>query len=64
MKMWESRAKYIEQVFGGYVDWENRFYECPECGEPVYECDWDENDLCDAICPICGFDDEEGEEDF
>ena len=54
MKMWKSRAKYIEQVFGGYVDWEERFYEC----------DWDENALCDEICPICGFNDEEGEEDF
>ena len=64
MKMWESRAKYVEQVFGGYVDWEERFYLCPECGEPVYECDWDENELCDEICPICGFNDEEGEEDF
>ena len=64
MKMWESRAKYVERVFGSYVDWEERFYLCPECGEPVYECDWDENALCDEICPICGFDDEEGEEDF
>lgn len=60
--MWESRAKYVEQVFGGYVDWEERFYECPECGDPIYECDWDESELYDAICPICGFDGEE--EDF
>ena len=61
--MWESRAKYVELAFGAYVNWEERFYVCPECGEPVYECDWDENDLCDAICPICGFDDEDGAEE-
>ena len=61
--MWESRAKYVELVFGAYVNWEERFYVCPECGEPVYECDWDVNDLCDAICTICGFDDEDGAEE-
>ena len=38
-KMWEKNAKYVESVFGAYVDWEERFYECPCCGEPVYECD-------------------------
>lgn len=59
MKMWESRAKYVEQVYGGYVDWEERFYECPECGDPVYECDWDGSELYTEICPICGFDGEE-----
>lgn len=57
--MWESNAKYVENVFGGYVDWEERFYECPECGEPVYEYDWTEEDLKDTICPICGFSEEE-----
>ena len=63
MKMWESRANYVEQVFGGYVDWEERFYECPECGDPVYECDWDGSELYDTICPICGFDGEDEEKD-
>lgn len=62
--MWESNAKYVGRVYGSFVDWDERFYICPECGEPVYECDWDENDLSDAICPICGFMEEEGEEDF
>ena len=61
--MWESNAKYVEKVYGSFVDWEERFYLCPECGEPVYECDWDENELCDAYCPICGFAEEDAKED-
>lgn len=62
--MWESNAKYVERVYGSFVDWKERFYLCPECGEPIYECDWDENELCDMICPVCGYTEEEGEEDF
>jgi len=62
--MWEENAKYVEQVYGAYVNWEERFYECPECGEPVYECDWLNDELCDFLCPICKFSEEEGEEDF
>lgn len=62
--MWETNAKYVERVYGAYVDWEERFYECPECREPVYECDWSDDELCDYLCPICGWDEEEGEEDF
>lgn len=62
--MWEENAKYVESVFGAYVDWEERFYKCPCCGEPVYECDWTDDELCDFFCPICEFTEEEGEEDF
>lgn len=61
--MWKNNAKYVETVYGAYVDWEERFYTCPECGESIYECDWDTNDLCDALCPICGFTEEEPEEE-
>ena len=57
--MWKANARYVEEVFGSYVDWEERFYECPECGESIYECDWTEEDLKDIICPICGFSAEE-----
>ena len=64
IKMWEENAKYVESIFGAYVDWEERFYECPCCGEPVYECDWTDDELCDFFCPICEFAEEEGEEDF
>ena len=59
--MWESNAKYVERVYGAYVDWEERFYICPECGEPVYEFDWsnDIDFLLDFLCPICEFKGEE-----
>lgn len=51
--MWEARAKEVEEVYGGYVDWEEAFYICPECEEPIYKCDWDENALTSFLCPIC-----------
>lgn len=57
--MWEVNAKTVEDVYSGFVDWDERFYNCPECGEPVYESDWSVMELMDAICPICGFDEEE-----
>lgn len=61
--MWEANAKIVEEVYGGYVDWEERFYNCPECGEPIYESDWDDYELANTICPVCefveGFEEEE-----
>lgn len=53
--MWEINAKIAEDVYGMYVDWDERFYECPECGEPVYECDWRASDLNQYLCPICEY---------
>ena len=41
---WYYVAQYIiEPVYGGYVDWEEEFFECPECGEH-FDC---ECDCCD-----------------
>ncbi len=58
--MWEENAKIVEQLFGSYVDWkEDRFYLCPDCGEPIYECDWTDEELKEMICPVCGFSEEE-----
>jgi RNA polymerase subunit RPABC4/transcription elongation factor Spt4 len=62
--MWEANAKYVEEVFGAYVDWEEEFYICPECGEPIYKQDWDIVDLVNEICPVCGFKEEMEEEEF
>lgn len=57
--MWEKNAKKVADEYGAFVDWEERFYTCPECGEPVYECDWSEGELLLNLCPICGFDGDE-----
>ena len=53
MTQWEINAQEVEEVYGGYVDWEERFYLCPECDEPVYECDWTAEELKNFICPVC-----------
>lgn len=59
---WEKNAIYVNDTYGAYVNWEDRFYECPECGEPVYEDDWSERELRQYLCPIC--EDCDGEEDW
>lgn len=55
MNMWEKNAEMVEKIYGGFVDWEERFYNCPECGEPIYEYDWPGEDLNYFICPVCDF---------
>lgn len=50
---WYYVAQHIvEQDYGGYVDWEEEFFECPECGERIYRCDYPYIDL-GMICPVC-----------
>lgn len=58
---WKHAAKYCEDVFGAYVDWDERFFECPECAEPIYESDWINHDPW-HVCPVCDFDLTEDEE--
>lgn len=60
MTAWEINASYVEKDCGGFVDWDERFYICPNCEEPVYECDWSNTELVQHVCPIC--EDYEGEE--
>ena len=50
---WDINAEIVSTEFGSFVDWDERFYECPCCGEPVYECDWSLEELDKFICPIC-----------
>lgn len=59
MSQWERNAHTIETVYGGYVDWEERFYECIECGEPIYEDDWSPSELERFLCPVCEFEGDE-----
>lgn len=57
---WEKAAKFCEETFGSYVDWEERFFHCPDCGEPLLFEDWEDHDF--EICPICEFNFEEDAE--
>ncbi len=50
--MWEKFAKFVSETYGAFVDWDERFFICPECEEPIYECDWEEEDF--SSCPVCG----------
>lgn len=62
MKWWTKNAKKVEEDYGGFVDWDEKFYNCPYCGEPVYEDDWTEEELKNFICPICeDLDDEDNQ---
>lgn len=56
---WREAAIYCEEVFGSFVCWEGEYFNCPECGEPIYKCDWKEHDF--TLCPVCDFMFEEGE---
>lgn len=58
---WSYIASTVETVFGSYVDWDEEFFECPECGEPIYKCDYPYIDLR-MICPVCEFTYDEEEE--
>lgn len=49
---WEANAKEVED-YGGEVDWEQRYYLCLECGEPVYDGEWTRHELLEFFCPIC-----------
>ena len=49
---WECVAAFVERNFGAHVDLDEEFFECPECGEPIYKCDYPHIDL-GIICPVC-----------
>lgn len=49
---WEENAEYIKGNWGG-VNYVERCYICPECGEPIYESDWTPRELSEFLCPVC-----------
>lgn len=59
---WERLANEVDIVYGGFVDRIEGFFECPECGEPIYDCDWNDSDFAlgrpyrgrlRLYCPVC-----------
>lgn len=61
---WEKLAHEAETVYGCFVDWEERFFICPHCDEPIYEDDWRDEDFSmgrsydphvglKLYCPVC-----------
>ena len=52
--MWEKLALCIDENYGTLVDFEERFFICPECSEPIYESDWTDKDIMES-CPICKY---------
>ena len=52
MTNWEVVAKILENTtFGFCVNYEKRYFDCPECDNSIYETSW--NDVS-ITCPICG----------
>ena len=49
---WKENADYVRDC-GGYVNYDERYYLCLECGEPIYEEDWPPSELVEFICPVC-----------
>lgn len=56
MTNWEYIAKKCENDYGIEPDWDDLVFDCPNCGEPLFECDWAEEDFVKDnyyICPVC-----------
>lgn len=56
---WFEASKIIAEEYGAQVDYEEEFFICPECGEPIYKEDTAEFEtgIEDGntffICPVC-----------
>lgn len=55
MTAWERNAEIAEKYYGSAVDYEERWYICPECGDPIYESDYSQEELLNELCPVCGY---------
>lgn len=48
---WYEAAKYLEETYDTVVDYDQEYFICPECQEPIYFDDYPE--VPDEYCPIC-----------
>ena len=49
---WKTAAQHCEKHYSVHADYEDQFFICPECDEPIlYDDEWEDLE----ICPICGF---------
>lgn len=66
-KIWEATAEIACDVYGSFIDEEEQFFICPQCGEPIYLVDLPSN-WTGFYCPVCEIEimeeDEEEEEDY
>lgn len=52
MFTWLEAAVMCEELYGVHVNMKEGFFVCPECGECIYEVDWDAYSEWEC-CPIC-----------
>ena len=53
MFTWEKLATIVEKnSYDTEVNWDEEYFICPYCEEPVLKCDFPKNKEC--ACPICG----------
>ena len=62
MSIFDRLAKYCEKTYGiPYIredKEEDGYFICAECDEPIYSCDWSEEEFMRGdlfCCPICDF---------
>ena len=48
---WKELAEIVESVYGGYVDWDEEFFICPECNEIILSEDFPH--YSGYMCPVC-----------
>lgn len=55
MSYWELAAALVEEQ-GSECNYEEGYFICPHCNEPVFEGDWTDDQMFkdnSVICPIC-----------
>lgn len=53
MITWLEATVMCEELYGVEVNMKEGYFICPDCSEPIYECDWREHDDWE-VCPVCG----------